>query len=87
MASLASCLIEDDRTSGGNIEGRNSTGHGDAQEMVAGSAGEIVQALAFAAQDNDSAGAPVIGVVIDGATLVEADAPDVLLLELLKCAD
>lgn len=55
--------------------------------MVAGTAGEFVEAFAFASEDDDGAGVPVIGVVVDGASLVEADAPDVVLLELLDGAD
>ena len=55
--------------------------------MVAGAAREVVEAFAFTAEDDDGVGGEVIGVVINAATLVEADAPDVLLLELLKRAD
>ena len=55
--------------------------------MVTGASREVVEALAFAAEDDDGVCGPVIGVVVDGAALVEADAPDVLLLELLEGAD
>ena len=87
MASLASGFIKNDGARGGNIQGGNPAGHGDSQEVVAGAAREVVESFAFSAEDNDGVGGEVVGVVVDGAVLVEADAPDVLLLELLKGAD
>ena len=86
MAALAGGLIENDGAGCGNVQGGNTTGHGNAKKMVAGSAGEAVEAFALASEDDDGVGGPVVGVVVHGAALVEADAPDILLLELFKCA-
>ena len=55
--------------------------------MVAGAACEVMESFALAAEDDDGVGGPVVGVVVDGSALVEADAPDVVLLELLEGAD
>lgn len=87
MAALACGLIQDDGAGGGDVEGGDAAGHGDAEEMVAGAAREVVEAFAFAAEDDDGVGGPVVFVVSHGAALVEADAPDILLLELLEGAD
>lgn len=55
--------------------------------MIAGAAREVVEALAFTAEDDDGGRGPVVGVVVDGAALVETDAPDIVLLDLLEGTD
>ena len=86
-AALAGGFVENDGSGGGDVEGTDAAGHGDAQEVVAGAADEIVEAGAFAAQDEDAVAGEVELVVVGGAALVEADDPDVLLLQFLEGAD
>ena len=52
-AALAGGFVEDDGSCGGDVERTDAAGHGDAQQMVAGAADKIVQAGAFAAEDED----------------------------------
>ena len=54
--------------------------------MIAGAADELVQTVAFASEDDYGIGREIVVVVAGGAALVESDAPDVLLLELLEGA-
>jgi len=55
--------------------------------MVAGFFDEVVEASAFAAEDEDAVGFEVEVGVVGGAALVEAEDPDVFLLHLLERAD
>ncbi len=55
--------------------------------MVAGFFDEVVEACAFAAEDQDTVGFEVEVGVVGSAALVEADDPDVLLLHLFEGAD
>lgn len=87
LAALAGCFIQNDGTGCGDVQRGDAAGHGNAKQVVAGAAGEVVKPFTFAAEDDDGVGGPVVGVVVDGSALVEADAPDVVLLELLEGAD
>jgi hypothetical protein len=73
--ALAEGLEEYDGSGGGDVEGADAAGHGNAQEMVAGAADEIVEAGAFAAKDEDAVACEVELVVVGGSPLVEADDP------------
>jgi hypothetical protein len=86
-AALASGFIEDDGSSGGNVERADAARHGNAQEMVASTADKIVQTGALATEDEDEIAGKVELVVIRGAVFVEADDPEVVLLEVFKRAD
>lgn len=55
--------------------------------MVTGAADEIVQPIALAAEDDYGVGREVVAVVSGWAALVEANAPDVLLFQLLEGTD
>jgi hypothetical protein len=55
--------------------------------MIAGAAHQIVQAGAFAAEDDHQIAGKVELVVCGRAVLVETDDPEVAALEVLKCAD
>ena len=55
--------------------------------MVAGAADEVVETGAFAAEDEDAVAGEVELVVVGGSALVEANDPDVLLLQILERAD
>jgi hypothetical protein len=54
--------------------------------MIAGAANEIVKAGALATKDEDAVAGEVELVVVGDASFVEADDPDVLLLQFLKGA-
>jgi hypothetical protein len=83
-----SCGLEhDDGSGGGNVQRGDGSGHGDAKEVVAGTADELVQAAALAPENDYSVGREIVVVVIGYAALVESDAPDVVLFELLEGAD
>ena len=55
--------------------------------MVTGFADQVVEAGAFAAEDEDAVAGEVELVVVAGAALVETDDPHVLLLQVFKGAD
>ena len=86
-AALACGLEHNDGSGRGYVQRRDGPGHGDAQQVVAGAADEVVQAVAFASEDDDGVGREVVLVVAGCAALVEADAPDVVLFELFQGAD
>ena len=85
--ALSSGFVEDDSPSGRDIEGTDTAGHGNAQKVIAGAPDEIVQASALAAKNDDEIAGEVELVVVGGATLVEADDPEIALLKLFKGAD
>jgi hypothetical protein len=90
-AALAEGFVEDDGSGGGDVEGADAAGHGDAEQVVAGFADEIVEACAFAAKDEDAVAGEVELVVVGQAALVlsriQTDDPDVLALEVFEGAD
>ena len=86
-AALAGGLIEDDGAGGGDVERADAAGHGNAQQVVAGAADEIVEAGAFAAEDEDAVAGEVEAVVVGCAALVETDDPEVLPLQVFERAD
>jgi hypothetical protein len=87
VAALAEGFVEDDGTGGGDVEGTDAAGHGDAEQVVAGLADQVVEACAFAAENEDAVAGEVELVVVGRAALVETDDPDVLFLEVLEGAD
>ena len=50
-AALAHGFVHDDGTGDGDVERTNAAGHGDAQEVIAGPLYELVEAGAFASED------------------------------------
>ena len=86
-AALAGGLVEDDSSGGGDVERADATGHGNAQEVVAGAADEVVKASALAAEDDDEIAGEVEVVVVGLAAFVESNDPEILLLEVFKRAD
>jgi hypothetical protein len=87
LAALAHGFIHDDGSGHRDVERRDLASHGDAEEVVAGLFDEVVEAGSLAAQDEDAVGAEVEVHVVGGAALVEAEDPDVFLLELFERAD
>ena len=55
--------------------------------MVAGPANQVVQAGAFAAQDQDAVPGEIEAVVVGRTSLIESNDPDVLLLQFFECPD
>ena len=86
-AALAGGLVENNGSGGGDVERADAAGHGNAQQVIAGAADEIVEARAFAAEDDDEIAGEVEPVVVGFAALVETDDPEVLALELFEGAD
>ncbi len=86
-AALAGGFVEHNSSGGGNVEGTDASGHGDAEQVVAGAADEVVETGAFAAEDENAVTGEVELVVVAGAALVEADDPEVLLFQLFEGAD
>jgi hypothetical protein len=85
-AALAGGLKQDDGTGHRHIERRNGAGHGDAEQVVAVAADEIVKAGTFATEDQ-GAGCGVVELVVGGgAALVETEDPDAGGLDLLQGA-
>ena len=82
------CGLEHDDGSGGrNVQRGDGSGHGDAKEVIAGAADELMQAIALASEDDYDVGREIVAVVTGCAALVESDAPDVVFLKLLEGAD
>ena len=86
-ATLARGLKHDDGSGCGHVEGGDGSGHRNAQQVVAGAADEIVQAVAFASENDYCVGREVVMVVTFGSALIESDAPDVVFFQLLKSAN
>ncbi len=86
-AALAESLIEDDGAGCGNVEGADASGHGNAEEVVAGAADEVVEACALAAEDENAVAGEVEAVVVLGASFVETDGPDVAGFQVFKGAN
>ena len=86
-AALAGRFKEHDRAGGGDVERRHLAGHGNAEQVVAGAADQIVQAGAFASEDDYGVGREVVAVVILSAVLVEADDPEIVSLESFEGAN
>jgi hypothetical protein len=86
-SALAHGFVHDDGAGDGDVEGGDLSGHGDAEEVVAGFFDEVVETGAFATEDEDAVGLEVEVGVVGGAALIEAEDPDVFLLHLLEGAD
>jgi hypothetical protein len=86
-AALAGGFEEHYGSCGGDVERTDAAGHGNAQQMVAGAADEIVQAGTLAAQDEHEIAGEVEAVVVGFAAFVESDDPEILALEIFEGAD
>jgi hypothetical protein len=86
-AALASGFVEYDGSGGRNVEGADAARHGNAQQMIAGSANKIVESCALAAEDDDEIAGEIEFVVCCGTAFVESDDPKVAALELFEGAD
>ena len=87
VATLPGGLVQDDCAGCRDVERTDAASHRNAQEMVASAANEIVEACAFAAEDKHAVAAEVELVVVGRASFIQADDPDVLLLQIFKGAD
>ena len=54
VAALAEGFVEDHGSGGGDVEGADAAGHGNAEQVVAGAADQVVEAGALAAEDEDA---------------------------------
>jgi hypothetical protein len=52
-AALASGFEEDDGSGSRDVEGTDAASHGNAQQMIAGTANEVMKSRALAAKDDD----------------------------------
>lgn len=86
-ATLPGSLKKNDGAGRANVQRRDAAGHRNAQHDIAGSAGEVVQAGAFAPEDQHAACRQVVLVVVDLSPLIEARAPEAGLLESAERAD
>ena len=80
-AALAHGFVHDYCAGYGDVERAYAARHGDAEEVVAGAFDEVMEARAFAAEDQADVLLEVEVGVVGGAAFVEAYDPDVLLLE------
>jgi hypothetical protein len=87
ITALTECFKEYDRAGGGDVEGADAAAHGNAQQVIAGAADEIVETCALAAEDEDAVAGKVELVVVRLTALVETDDPEVLALEFFEGAD
>ena len=79
-SALAHGFVHDYCTGYRDVEGAYAAGHGDAEEVVAGALYQVVEAGAFAAEDEADVLAEIEVGVVGGATFVEAYDPDVVFL-------
>jgi hypothetical protein len=86
-AALARCFVEHHGTRSRYVQRTNAASHGDAQQVVAGAADEVVETGAFTAQDEDAVAGEIELVVVGCAALVESDDPDVLALKFFERAN
>jgi len=86
-SALACGFVKDDRSGSGDVEGADATGHGNAQQMIAGAANEIMKARAFAAENKDEITGEVELVVVSFGTFVESGDPEIVPLEFFEGAD
>jgi hypothetical protein len=87
QTALAEGFVEHHRSGGGDVERADAAAHGNAQQVVAGAADQVVQPRALAAQHQNAVAGQIELVVVGLATLVEADDPEVAALELFQRAD
>ena len=87
VAALTEGFKEHYRCGCGDVEGADAAAHGNAQQVVAGAANEIVKAGALAAKDNDEIAGEIELVVCGRAAFVETDDPEVATLELFESAN
>src|SRR6202000_1960965 len=76
LAALPHCLVHDDGSGDRYVKRRDLTCHGYPKKMVAGLFDQVVEAGAFAAQDEDAVASEVVVGVVGGAALVESENPD-----------
>jgi hypothetical protein len=87
VAALAEGFKEHDSSGGGDVERADAAAHGNAEQVVAGAADEVVESGSLAAQNQDAVAGEVELVVIAGAALVKTDDPDVLIFKFFEGAD
>ncbi len=85
--ALAGSLIKNDGSGGGDVQRAHATGHGDAKQMVAGAADEIVKSCALATEDDDEVAGEIELIVVGCAPFIETDDPEIVALEIFKSAD
>jgi hypothetical protein len=87
VAALAEGFKEDHSGGGRDVKRADAASHGNAQQVVAGAADEVVESSALAAEDEDAVAGEVELVVVSLGAFVETDDPDVLFLQLFEGAD
>lgn len=85
-ATLTKRLVENHSSGGRDVEGTHPSRHGDAEEVIAGFAHEVVEAGPFAAQHKDTVAGEVKLVVVGLSPFVETNDPEILSLEILESA-
>ena len=84
---LAGSLVKNDGSRGGDVQRAHAAGHGNAQQVVAGAADEIVESRALAAEDDTKIAGEIELVVVGCAPFVETDDPEIVALEIFERAD
>ena len=84
---LAGSLVKHNRSGRGNVERTDAAGHGNAQQVIAGAAHQVVKPRALAAQHDNKIAGKVKSVVVAFAALVQTDDPQVLAFEFFERAN
>ena len=87
VAALAEGLVEPHRSGSRDVERADAAGHGNAQQVIAGAADQVVEARALASEDDHAVAGQVELVVVGRAALVESHDPQIPALELFEGAD
>jgi len=86
VAALAESLVEHYGSGRRNVEGADTAGHGNAQQVVAGAADQIVESRALSSEHKNAVPGQVELVIVGRASLVETDNPQILALKLFESA-
>lgn len=86
-AALTGRLVEHDGARGGDVQRADAAGHGNAQQVVAGAADQVMKTGSFAAENEDAIASEIEAVVVGLAALVEADNPEIAAFEIFEGAN
>ena len=86
MTALAGRFEEDHCSGRRDVEGADSSGHGNPQQVIAGSAHQIMKSRAFPAEHENTIAGEIEVVVIGLAALIQSNDPQIALLEIFQRA-
>ena len=86
MTALAGCFKENHCRGRRDVKGADTSGHGNPQQVIAGSAHQIMKSRAFPAEYENTIAGEIEVVVIGLAALIQSNDPQIALLEIFQRA-